>query len=126
MIRPADPEEAAVISRLLNTPIAIDDKKVPPLPVDEARGMTSDVLSQMVATADIDDYFIGCAGGTDADGLHYTTILGAINTALAFLLPGVMLKGDDARLVYYIDEDRFFSTLHGMKRGIGLVVNIKN
>ena len=125
MIRPARADEGAVISKALNTPMAVDGSSLPPLPVDEARQTVSDVIAQMVETSEVDDYFIGQVS-PDVEGGYYTTLLGAINSALAFLLPGVMLRPDGQVLTYFVDEDRFISTLQRMQRDVGLVVNIKN
>lgn len=121
MIRPARTDEAAAISKVLNAAMALDGVQLQPLPVREAKAVMSDILSNMVETADVEDYFIG-----QGDGGYYTTMLGAMNSVLAHLVPGVLLAATGDRLSYFVDEDRFAATMYHMKMGLGLVVNIRN
>ena len=123
MIRPANARELAALAQLMNASISLEGHQIQPLPVPEARTVVADILAHFPEMTDVDDYFIG----EDPEGCHYTTLLGVLNTALAFMIPGAMIgPAPDGSIAFFVDEERFFNTVSEMRDASGLIVDIKH
>ncbi len=122
MIRRASASDLGLITTLMNTSLAVDGKQLQPLPLAEAREVVSGILYQVPAAADLDDYFIG----ETPDGSFYTTLLGVINSALAFMIPGVMIgPAPEGGIAFFVDDERFWETTQKMRDTRGFVVDIQ-
>tara|TARA_R110000824_G_scaffold183466_8_gene364489 strand:- start:63 stop:437 length:375 start_codon:yes stop_codon:yes gene_type:complete len=122
MIRQARADEVRLLSEIMNASLAIEGRQLQPSPTEEARASVADILAHAPELIDYDDYLIGEA----PDGSKFTTILGAINTVLSFMIPGVLIgPSETVDLAFFIDDDIFFQTVRRMRHGAGLIVDIR-
>ncbi len=122
MIRPASPKEALLLAEIMNTSLAVEGRQLQPAPTAEARASVADILSHAPELVDYDDYLIG----ENPDGSRFTTLLGAMNTVLSFMVPGAMIgPTESGTLAFFVDDDRFFRTISKMKRHSRFIVDIR-
>lgn len=122
MIRQARSDEVRLLSEIMNASLAIEGRQLQPSPTEDARTSVADILAHAPELIDYDNYLIGEA----PDGSMFTTLLGAMNTVLSFMVPGALMgPSETGAITFFVDDDIFFQTIARMRRGSGLIVDIR-